>query len=155
MTSGASFPEYTKNSENILNVIKKKMAGQSQLNSLLQGEVAKDIWGVLVEKLLNGYSLDIESILKIMRREEFGFLVDYKLLVVMWLQRPDQCIHLQKQSFSKASQLVTLWPGKLKDQIFLSKIMNGACENTPGMRPPTPETRKLEKQDSTLQSQVI
>ena len=24
MTSGASFPEYTKNSENILNVIKKK-----------------------------------------------------------------------------------------------------------------------------------
>jgi hypothetical protein len=49
--------------------------------------VAKDIWGVLVEKLLNGYSPDIESILKIMRREEFGFLVDYKLLMVIWLQR--------------------------------------------------------------------
>ena len=46
--------------------------------------MAKDIWGVLVEKLLNGYSLNIESILKIMRREEFGFLVDYKLLMVMW-----------------------------------------------------------------------
>ena len=49
-----------------------------------------------MEKLLNGYSLDIESILKIMRREEFGFLVDYKLLMAMWLQRPDQCINLQK-----------------------------------------------------------
>ena len=58
--------------------------------------MSKDIWGVLVEKLLNGYSLDIESILKIMRREEFGFLVDYKLLMVIWLQRRDQCIHLQK-----------------------------------------------------------
>ena len=58
--------------------------------------MAEDIWGVLVEKLLNGYSLDIESILKIMRREEFGFLVDYKLLMAMWLQRPDQCINLQK-----------------------------------------------------------
>ena len=58
--------------------------------------MAKDIWGVLVEKLLNGYSPDIESILKIMRREEFGFLEDYKLLMVMWPQRPDQCIHLQK-----------------------------------------------------------
>ena len=49
--------------------------------------MAKNIWGVLVEKLLNGYSLDIESILKIMRREEFGFLVDYKLLMVICLQR--------------------------------------------------------------------
>ena len=58
--------------------------------------MAQDIWGVLVEKLLNGYSPDIESILKIMRREEFGFLVDYKLLMAMWLQRPDQCINLQK-----------------------------------------------------------
>ena len=58
--------------------------------------MAKNIWGALVEKLLNGYSLDIESILKIMRREEFGFLVDYKLLMVIWLQRRDQCIHLQK-----------------------------------------------------------
>ena len=58
--------------------------------------MAEDIWRVLVEKLLNGYSLDIESILKIMRREEFGFLVDYKLLMAMWLQRPDQCINLQK-----------------------------------------------------------
>ena len=58
--------------------------------------MAEDIWGVLVEKLLNGYSLDIESILKIMRREEFGFLVDYNLLMVMQLQRPDQCINLQK-----------------------------------------------------------
>ena len=45
--------------------------------------MAKDIWGVLVEKLLHGYILNIESILKIMRREEFGFLVDYKLLMVM------------------------------------------------------------------------
>ena len=45
--------------------------------------MAQDIWGVLVEKLLNGYSPDIESILKIMRRKEFGFLVDYKLLMVM------------------------------------------------------------------------
>ena len=58
--------------------------------------MAKDIWGVLVEKLLNGYSPDIESILKIMRRKEFGFLEDYKLLMVIRLQRPDQCIHLQK-----------------------------------------------------------
>ena len=58
--------------------------------------MAEDIWGLLVQKLLNGYSPDIESILKIMRREEFGFLVDCKLLMVMWLQRPDQCIHLQK-----------------------------------------------------------
>ena len=58
--------------------------------------MAEDIWGVLVEKLLNGCSLDIESILKIMRREEFGFLVDYNLLMVMQLQRPDQCINLQK-----------------------------------------------------------
>ena len=45
--------------------------------------MAEDIWGLLVEKLLNGYRLDNESILKIMRREEFGFLVDYKLLMVM------------------------------------------------------------------------
>ena len=58
--------------------------------------MAEDIWGLLVQKLLNGYSPDIESILKIMRTEEFGFLVDYKLLMLMWLQRPDQCIHLQK-----------------------------------------------------------
>ena len=58
--------------------------------------MAEDIWGVLVEKLLNGCSLDIESILKIMRREEFRFLVDYKLLMAMWLQRPGQCINLQK-----------------------------------------------------------
>ena len=56
--------------------------------------MAEDIWGVLVEKLLNGYSLDIESILKIMRREEFRFLVDYRLLMIMLLQRPDQCINL-------------------------------------------------------------
>ena len=49
-----------------------------------------------MEKILNGYSPDIESILKIMRREEFGFLVDYNLLMVMQLQRPDQCINLQK-----------------------------------------------------------
>ena len=34
-------------------------------------------------KLLNGYSPDIESILKIMRREELGFLVDHKSLMVM------------------------------------------------------------------------
>ena len=58
--------------------------------------MAEDIWGVLVEKLLNGYSLDIESILKIMRREEFRFLADYRLLMIMLLQRPDQCINLQK-----------------------------------------------------------
>ena len=56
--------------------------------------MAEDIWGVLVEKLLNGCSLDIESILKIMRREEFRFLADYKLLMIMLLQRPDQCINL-------------------------------------------------------------
>ena len=63
--------------------------------------MAQDIWGVLVEKLLNGYSPDIESILKIMRREEFGFLVDYKLLMVMWLQRPDQCINLKSRASAK------------------------------------------------------
>ena len=28
---------------------------------------------------MHGYSPDSESILKIMRREEYGFLVDYKL----------------------------------------------------------------------------
>ena len=57
--------------------------------------MAEDIWGVVLEKI-NGYSLDIESILKIMRREEFRFLVDYRLLMIMLLQRPDQCINLQK-----------------------------------------------------------
>ena len=31
-----------------------------------------------MEKLLNGYSPDIETILKIMRCEEFGFLVDWE-----------------------------------------------------------------------------
>ena len=38
----------------------------------------QDFWGVLEEKVLNGYSPGTEFILKIMRREEFGFLVDHK-----------------------------------------------------------------------------
>ena len=38
----------------------------------------QDILGVLVEKVLNGYSPGTEFIVKIMRREEFGFLADHK-----------------------------------------------------------------------------
>ena len=38
----------------------------------------QDILGVLVEKLLNGYSPGTEFIVMLMRREEFGFLVDHK-----------------------------------------------------------------------------
>ena len=43
-----------------------------------QGKEVQDIQGVLVEKLLNGYSAETEFIFKIMRGEEFGFLVDNK-----------------------------------------------------------------------------
>ena len=60
------------------------------------GESGRGYLGSTIGKALNGCSLDIESILKIMRREEFRFLVDYKLLMIMLLQRPDQCINLQK-----------------------------------------------------------
>ena len=75
----------------------KKMNGRIESMELtVVGESGRGYLGVLVEKLLNGYSLDIESILKIMRREEFRFLVDYRLLMIMLLQRPDQCINLQK-----------------------------------------------------------
>ena len=60
------------------------------------GESGRGYLGSTIGKALNGCSLDIESILKIMRREELRFLADYRLPMIMLLQRPDQCINLQK-----------------------------------------------------------
>lgn len=46
-------------------------------------EVAHDILGALVAKLLNGCGPDTESDLKRMREDEFGLLVDHKSLMGM------------------------------------------------------------------------